>query len=144
MIDARTYLESIRALDIRIQMKMRQIQHMRESLTSITASNDKEPVSKTRNVSVMAETIARISDIEKDIAQQTTDLFNKKAMAIHLFDQLSADHASVLSSHYLERRSTKEIADSMYISKRQVERNIKAAIIEFQQVLLEQQNREAC
>ncbi len=143
MIDARLYLEYIRALDIRIQMKMRQIQHMRDSLTSISSSTDQEHVSKTRNDSVMADTIAKIADIEKEIRHQATDLVAKKGEAIRLMDQLDADQANILSGYYLERRTTKELADSMYISRRQVERKISAAICEFQRVLSERQSPES-
>ena len=52
MTDAREYLESIRSLEIRIQMKIRQVKKLRDSLTSITAPMDKEQVTHTKNVGI--------------------------------------------------------------------------------------------
>ena len=53
-MNARQYLKSLRNKESRIQIKMRQIQKLRDRLLSTSAPMDKEQVSHTTNVSVMA------------------------------------------------------------------------------------------
>ena len=135
MIEAEAYLESIRALDARIQMKIRQIQSLRDSLTSIYVSTDSERVSHTPNVDLMADTVATIIRIENEIDKQTSELFDKKQRIIGLLDRLKAESANVLSGYYIEGKSTKELSNSLFMTRRQVQRKINKAIEEFQTVL---------
>lgn len=135
MIEAEAYLESIRALDARIQMKIRQIQSLRDSLTSIYVSTDSERVSHTPNVDLMADTVATIIRIENEIDKQTSELFDKKQRIICLLDRLKAESANVLSGYYIEGKSTKELSNSLFMTRRQVQRKINKAIEEFQTVL---------
>ena len=135
MIEAEAYLESIRALDARIQMKIRQIQSLRDSLTSIYVSTDSERVSHTPNVDLMADTVATIIRIENEIDKQTSELFDKKQRTICLLDRLKAESANVLSGYYIEGKSTKELSNSLFMTRRQVQRKINKAIEEFQTVL---------
>ena len=135
MIEAEAYLESIRALDARIQMKIRQIQSLRDSLTSIYVSTDSERVSHTPNVDLMADTVATIIRIENEIDKQTSELFDKKQRIICLLDRLKVESANVLSGYYIEGKSTKELSNSLFMTRRQVQRKINKAIEEFQTVL---------
>ena len=55
MIDARDYLNSFRIADSKIQLKSQQMQKLRERLLSLSAPMDKEQVSHTPNVGIMAD-----------------------------------------------------------------------------------------
>ena len=86
MTDARKYLESFRIQESRIQLKTEQVQSLQERLTSITAPMDKEQVSHTKNVGIMADTVAMIVDIQRESDQQTADLYRRKREAYQLLD----------------------------------------------------------
>ena len=132
MTDAREYLESIRSLEIRIQMKIRQVKKLRDSLTSITAPMDKVQVTHTKNVGIMADTIAAIIDIENMIDQQTRELTIKKRDGISCLDRIQAQSANVLSGYYIEGKSTEQLGKELFLYRRQVQRRIKEAMVEFQ------------
>jgi hypothetical protein len=68
MMMAFDYLDSLRTIEIRIQIKTRQAQHLRDTMSSITAPMDKEQVSHTKNVSAMQDTMAMVLDIEEEIS----------------------------------------------------------------------------
>lgn len=102
MTDARKYLESFRIQESRIQLKTEQVQSLQERLTSITAPMDKEQVSHTKNVGIMADTVAMIVDIQREIDQQTADLYRRKREAYQLLDQLHPAHERLLLDRYLE------------------------------------------
>ena len=82
MIDAHSYLMSIQECQQRIDLKVQQVQDLRAQIESISAPLDKEQVSHTRNVAVMADTIATIVDMQKEIDQQTNDLMIAKRKAL--------------------------------------------------------------
>ena len=83
MTNAREYLKSFREEEAKISLKVRQLQTLRDQLTSISVSMDKEQVSHTKNVSVMSETIARIVDLEQEIRQMDERLTESKCEAYH-------------------------------------------------------------
>ena len=55
MTDAREYLTSIRKAEERLSLKKRQVENLRDRLTSLSVPTDKEVVSHTPNVGVMAD-----------------------------------------------------------------------------------------
>ena len=78
MIDAREYLHSIRLADSRIQLKIQQVQRLKDRLLSVSMPADKEQVSHTKNVEIMAETIAMIVDKQKEIDQENKEITKQK------------------------------------------------------------------
>ena len=68
MTDAREYLTSIRKAEERLSLKKRQVENLRDRLTSLSVPTDKEVVSHTPNVGVMADTVAMIADMEAEIS----------------------------------------------------------------------------
>ena len=135
MIDARKYLEGIRSTRRRIHMKMKRVQSLRESLTQITASMDKEQVSHTKNVGIMADTIAMIMDTEKEIQLQTKELVAAKEEANVLLEQIDPEYGSVLQAYYIEGEKIGEIVKELFISRRTVERRLNAGLDVFQAFL---------
>ena len=125
MTDARKYLESFRIQESRIQLKTEQVQSLQERLTSITAPMDKEQVSHTKNVGIMADTVD----------QQTADLYRRKREAYQLLDQLHPAHERLLLDRYLEGKTLDELRGRLFVSKRQLLRRSKEAIAELQKVI---------
>ena len=139
MIDARTYLESFRPAESRLQLKIRQLNGIRERVLSITAPLGKELVSHTPNVGIMADTVAMIIDMENEVEKQVSDIMQRKREAYLLLDQMKPKSAQMLMDYYFEGKSLSEIGSSLHIVKRHAQRKLNEAIEEFQAVL--DQNR---
>lgn len=135
MIKALDYLDSIRTMEIRIQIKVRQVQHLRDTVNNFSAPMDKEQVSHTKNVSAMADTIAMIIDIEEEIEELRVKLSTRQKEIISLLNRMKPENASILSGRYIEGKSTKELGSMLFLSRRQIERRLKDAQIEFQLIL---------
>lgn len=135
MTDARMYLKSIGEAEARIQLKMQQMQDLRDRLMSLTAPMDKEQVTHTKNVNVMADTVAMVVDIQKEIDSQTRNFLKKKRDAIQMMSKIPTDCAEVLAARYFDRKTFEEIGKIMFITKRHAVRKHKEALAEFQKVL---------
>ena len=135
MIDARTYLESFRPAESRLQLKIRQLNGIRERVLSITAPSGKEFVSHTPNVGIMADTVAMIIDMENEVEKQVNDIMQRKREAYLLIDQIKPKSAQMLMDYYFEGKSLSEIGSSLHIVKRHAQRKLNEAIAEFQVVL---------
>ena len=136
MIDARDYLNSFRIADSKIQLKSQQMQKLRERLLSLSAPMDKEQVSHTPNVGIMAETIATIVDKQKEIDRENNELTKKKCELIELMCRMSAENAGILLDHFVEG-TILAIGKNLFITKRQAQRRVNEAVIEFQNLLNE-------
>lgn len=135
MTNAREYLKSFREEEAKIGLKVRQLQTLRDQLTSISVSMDKEQVSHTKNVSVMSETIARIVDLEKEIRQMDDRLTESKCEAYHYFDQLQPEGASLLMDRYIDGKKNSVICEERFITDRHLRRLMSEAINALQEVL---------
>ena len=135
MTDAKDYLQYFRTAEARIDLKIRQLESLQDRLCSISAPMDKEQVSHTRNVDIMADTVAMIVDIQKDIDQQTSEVFRRKREAYRLLDQIDPDSASLLIAHYFNGLSVMGVGKTIHVTKRQAQRRLNTAIEEFQSVL---------
>lgn len=135
MMDARKYLEEVHAIRQRIQMKIRQVKSLRESLTDTALPIDKEQVSHTRNNGTIANTIAMIVDIEMEIEHQTIELLRTKMEAYALLDQNHPTSAMILIGYYLEGKGTDEIGKELCLLRRQAQRRLGFAIEGFKLVL---------
>ena len=69
-MNAKEYLGQAYRLDQRINSKLQQIESLRSLTQKVTASYDGEPVSHTRNVSSLEDTIIRLMDAEEQINRQ--------------------------------------------------------------------------
>lgn len=134
-MDAREYLISFRILKERIVFKQCQVEKLRESLTALGIRYDKENVSHTKNVSVMSNTIAEIIDMERDLDLQTAEYCEMNKQIIGLMAHISPDKASLLTEHYIEKKSYAELSTSIYVTERHVRRRVQIALKDFQAVL---------
>ena len=135
MINARKYLESFRTDESRIELKLKQIQYLQDRLYSVSTFVVDEQVSHTRNVSVMADTMATIVDMQKEIDQQTSEIVKRKQEAYLLLDQIKPENAAILIDYYFEKKPIVAICRSIHLEKRQTYRKLSEAIAELQIVL---------
>lgn len=135
MIEARKYLRSFREKESRIQIKLEQIQRLKDRLLSTSAPMDKEQVSHTTNVAVMADTIAMVVDMQKEVDAQASELLKEKWKAMKLMEQIRPESSEILTARYFEGKTFPEIGQEKFITERQAQRKEKEAIREFQRVL---------
>lgn len=135
MIEARQYLRSFRAKESQIKIKIEQIQRLKDRLLSTSAPMDQERVTHTTNVSVMADTIAMILDMQKEADTQASELLKEQRKALKLMEQIKPESSEILTARYFEGKTFPEIGQEKFITERQAQRKEKEAIREFQRVL---------
>ena len=95
---------------------------------------DKEQVSHTTNVSVMADTIAMVVDMQKEVDSRASELLKEKWKAMKLMEQIRPESSEILTARYFEGKTFPEIGHEMFVTERQAQRKEKEAIWEFQRV----------
>ena len=75
----------------------------------------------------MADTIAIITDIQRDIDQQTSEIFQRKREAFQLLDQISPENAAVLIERYFDGKTVQAICQMIHVTQRQAQRNCRSA-----------------
>lgn len=78
MIDAKTYLQQIELIDIRIQNKLDEQAHMRSIALSITSALRPDPVSGSGAHDKIGDAMAKVVDLEKEIDREIDRLVNTK------------------------------------------------------------------
>lgn len=135
MIDAKKYLESLQASEDKVRLKIQQLQVLKDKVLCITVPVDAELVSHTKNVGTMAETIAAMIDMQKEIDIQSCKLLEAKREAFHLLDQIRPESASIIINRFFVRLSIQEMSKMAYMSRRNTYRRLQEALSEFQHVL---------
>lgn len=135
MIEAKKYLKSFKARENKISLKIERVKALRDKLTSLSVPMDKEQVSHTKNVSIMADIIAMIADIEKEIDQQSCELVEAQKEAFRFLDQIPSESASYLINRFFVGMTITEIGRLTFSSERSTYRRVQNALAEFQAVL---------
>ncbi len=118
---AKEYLGQAYRLDQRINSKLQQIESLRSLTMKVTASYDSEPVSHTRNVSSLEDTIIRLMEAENQINQQIDELVRLKVDISKLIDRVrNESYRLILEKRYLCFLPWDQIASEMNYSRRWV------------------------
>ena len=138
---AREYLGQAYRLDQWINSKLRQVENLRSLTQKVTASYGREPVSHTRNVTSLEDSIIRLMEGEEQINQQIDKMVNLKMDIAALVDHVrNENYRLILEKRYLCFLSWDEIATDMHYSSRWV-RNVHERALEVVGKLLnERQN----
>ena len=138
---AKEYLGQAYRLDQRINSKLQQVESLRSLTQKVTASYSGEPVSHTRNVTSLQDTILRLMEAEEQVNQQIDELVSLKMNIASLIDQVrNESYRLILEKRYLCFLSWDEIATDMHYSSRWV-RNVHERALEVVGKLLnERQN----
>lgn len=138
---AREYLGQAYRLDQWINSKLRQVENLRSLTQRVTASYGREPVSHTRNVTSLEDSIIRLMEAEEQINQQIDKMVNLKMDIAALIDHVrNENYRLILEKRYLCFLSWDEIATDMHYSSRWV-RNVHERALEVVGKLLnERQN----
>ena len=127
---AKEYLGQAYRLDQWINSKLRQVENLRSLTQRVTASYGREPVSHTRNVTSLEDSIIRLIEAEEQINQQIDKMVNLKMDIAALIDHVrNENYRLILEKRYLCFLSWDEIATDMHYSSRWV-RNVHERALE--------------
>lgn len=111
-MDARTYLRSVKTLDVRIKNKLIERAQWRELALSITATIGGERVQSSGSQSRMADSVGRCIDMESEIAAELDNLIAEKKSVTGTIERLrSATQYDVLHMRYIQGMTLQDIAD---------------------------------
>lgn len=111
MKNARAYLDKPRLLDAHIRQKETELERLRLGLGSISVSTQGERVQTSRTGDRLANDVARVVDLEKEIEQKKIELITVRNAVIHRIHRLNNTVlVDILYKKYVEYKSYKEIA----------------------------------
>ena len=118
---AKEYLCQAKTLDQRINIKLDRVTRLRAMAQKVTAAMDSEPVSHTRNVTSMEDTILRLMDEEESLNAAIDQLVDLKREISGVLEQIhDPDCQLLLEMRYLCYRSWEEISEVMNMHIRTV------------------------
>ena len=106
-----------------------------ESKLPSIAATDKEVVSHTPNVGVMADTVAMIADMEAEISRQSAENVLMEGQAYLLLNKLPPEYSSLLIDHYMKGKKITEICKTTHLEQRWTKKKIASALAKFQCIL---------
>ena len=135
-ITTKAYLQSIEELDKRIESKLVDKYQLETMATSITVSNDTERVQSSSEKDRMANTVAKIIDLEKEIDILVDSFIDRRRHIISQIDAMeNPTYIQVLSLRYIGKRTLDDIAISLgNKSRRHADRVHGRALQEFERL----------
>lgn len=118
---AKEYLNQAYRIDQRVNSKLHQVESLRDLATRATSTLGTEPVSGTRNVHRLEDTIDKIIDLENDINSDIDRLVDLKRDVMVTIGKVQDPNCQMLLElRYLSFKSWDEIADEMDFGSRWV------------------------
>lgn len=111
---AKEYLLQIRKNDNQINNKLAEISHLREMAMSITSTLKEDVVQTSGNGDKLADTIAKIVDLENEINADVDKLVDTKKEVMSVIDTLEEPFCNLLYKRYLHYMTWEEIAVEMH------------------------------
>ncbi len=137
---AKEYLGQAYRLDQRINSKLQQVESLRSLTQKVTASYGGEPVSHSRNVTSLQDTIVRLMEAEEQVNRQIDELVNLKMDIAALIDRVrNESYRLILEKRYLCFLPWDEIGADMHYSSRWV-RNVHERALEVVGKLLKERH----
>lgn len=110
----KAYLGSIAVLDRRIESKLVDKYQLETMAMSITVSNDTERVQSSSEKDRMANTIAKIVDLEEEIDDLVDEFIDRRKHIIKQIDEMeNSTYVQVLSLRYIGKKTLDDIAVSL-------------------------------
>ena len=120
---AKEYLSQAYRLDQRVNSKLEQVESLRALAQKVTTSYESEPVSRSRCVTSLEDTITRMIEAEADLNQTVDALVDlKMEMARYINQVENYDDQLVLEKRYLCFKTWEQIAVDMGYNVRHVYR----------------------
>jgi len=133
---SKEYLSQAYRIDQRVNSKLRQVQSLRDLATRATSALGAEPVSGTRNVHRLADTIDQIIDLENEINDDIDHLVDLKREVMATISKVQNTNAlMLLELRYLSFMSWDEIASEMHYTSRWVHILHSKALVAVDEIL---------
>lgn len=134
-MSAKEYLKKLIDIDKLINSKQRQVTQLRD-LCSVKSANLSGMPSGGNGRDRMADVIANIVDLEKEINEMIDLLIDSKREAMEKIDLLTDNrHKLILNKRYLENETFEKIAVDMDLSWKWTHKLHKEALEEFSKIL---------
>ena len=118
---AKEYLNQAYRVDQRVNSKLHQLESLKDMATKATSTLGTEPVSGTRNVHRLADTIDNIIALENEINDDIDHLVNLKRDVMKTLSQVHDTNClMLLELRYLSFKSWDDIAAEMHYGSRWV------------------------
>ena len=111
---AKEYLSQIRKSDNQINNKLAEISRLREMAMSITSTLKEDVVQTSGNGDKLADTIAKIVDLENEINADVDKLVDLKKEIMGVIDRLQEPFCDLLYKRYFQFMKWEEIAVAMH------------------------------
>ena len=107
--------------DAKIDSKLEELARLKALSTKVTSVMEGEAVSRTRNADTMADTVAKIIEMQDEINRLIDSYADRKAYFSKIIDSLNNPmQIRVLYSHYYSGKSFQQIADELGYSRRNI------------------------
>ena len=118
-MNAKTFLSRAYLLQQAIRIKREQISQMRDLLTNISISYDKEKITSTPDSSPMEKNIVQMIAMKQELENDIVQLAVVQKETLDIINRVENVKArEVLSKHYLGFKSWRDIAEEMDISQK--------------------------
>lgn len=139
---AREYLQQLRKMDLMIINKKTQILFLWDMARSITSTLKEVNVQGSGSADPMADTVAKIVDLQTEIKSDIDSYVEAKLEAIRLINMVDNDeYISILFRRYINYDSWRMIASDMHYTRQSVIKKHDLAIDAFQKVLDDQEGQ---
>lgn len=121
MIDAKRYLQQVKQCEVRIQIKMEELEQLKAFTTKVTSTLSDVSVSGTKNNDKMGDAIVKIIELQNDINCEIDRLVDLKKEVCAVLDKVSnEDQHTVLYKRYVLFKTFEKIACEMNMTYRNV------------------------
>lgn len=135
-MDAKEFLSRAFFLEQRIQSKQEQIAALRSLASRVTISYGNEPVSHTRNVTSLQDTVEKILEAENELNRQIDTLVDTKLEIGRVIDRVeNIQFRLILEKRYLLFRQWDDIGEEMGYSARWLQIRHREALNAVQEIL---------
>ena len=118
-MNAKTFLSQAYILQQAIRIKREQISQMRDLLTNISVSYDKEKITSTPDSSPLEKNIVQMIEMKQELEDDIAQLAVVQKETLDIINRVENVKArEVLSKHYLGFKSWRDIAEEMDISQK--------------------------
>ena len=131
----REYLNQIHKINLMIEAKLDEINHLRDMVCRISVPMNGEKVKSSSDPDKLTNTVAKIIKLEKEIDKNVEQLVLLRKKIISQIDAISDPlYYSFLTYRYVQQLSTKEIFSKMNIGKTAMFKIQKNALLEFEKI----------
>lgn len=124
-----TELKEIVNLDDRIQSKLRQLEELRETITSIKGIDYSKDKIQTSPSNALENSVIRLIELEEEIAEDINTLVSKRQSARERINEIGGVYGVILEMRYLENKGFQEIAYRLSYSLVHIHRLHRVALI---------------